>query len=248
MYTMQKKTVLTAAAMLLVATLSGASAADVTVPNGSFESPTPPPGFPVNTQIDVWQKAPQPPGIPLPGGISWDQLSGVFPNTAAGAPDHIDNLTGNQGAYFFSIPGVGLSQELGSSFTVGNSYQLTIGILGGGGITEGSMFQFGFYYLDDANAMVALNRSTITFTPAAFPNVTHLNDYSVLLPEVQAGDAWAGRSVGIELSSSFGMGVGYWDVDNVRLVSVPEPSTLGLVTLGAAGMFILRSLSHRRRD
>ncbi len=246
MNTMQKKLNLAATAGLLVAMLSQAAAANVEVPNGSFETPTPPPGFPVNTQIDIWQKAPQPDGVPLPGGITWDQLSGVFPNTAAGQPDHIDNLTGNQGVYLFAIPGVGLSQELGSSFTAGNSYQLTIGILGGGGISEGSMFQFGFYYLDDANAPVALNTSTITFTTDAFPNVTHLNDYSVALPEVQAGDAWAGRNVGIQLLSSFGTGVGYWDVDNVRLVSVPEPATLGLLALGGLGMLVIRSRFHRR--
>ena len=246
MNTMQNRLSLAAAAGLFAVILSTAGAVEIEVPNGSFESPTPPPGFPVNTQIDVWRKSPQPPGIPLPGGITWDQLSGVFPNTAVGEPDHIDNLTGVQGAYMFAIPGLGLSQELGSSFTIGNSYQLSLGILGGGGITEGSLFQFGFYYLNDANSPVALNTSTITFTSTAFPNITHLNDFSVTLPEVQAGDAWAGRNVGIQLITVFGTGVGYWDVDNVRLVSVPEPTTLGLLAVGGVGMMIIRSRSRRR--
>ena len=66
------------------------------------------------------------------------------------------------------------------------------------------------------------------------------------LPEVQAGDAWAGHNVGIQLLSAYGTGVGYWDVDNVRLVSVPEPATLGLLALGAAGMLIIRSRAQRR--
>ena len=88
--------------------------------------------------------------------------------------------------------------------------------------------------------------STITFTSTAFPNITHLNDFSVTLPEVQAGDAWAGRNVGIQLITVFGTGVGYWDVDNVRLVSVPEPTTLGLLAVGGVGMMIIRSRSRRR--
>jgi hypothetical protein len=82
-----------------LASLGKLQAQAIPVPNGSFESPTPPPGFPVTTLIDVWQKSAQPPGVPLPGGITWDQLSGAFPNTPVGSPDHIDNLDGNQAAY-----------------------------------------------------------------------------------------------------------------------------------------------------
>src|SRR5262245_37863031 len=76
---------------LVAAASLGLQAQPLSVPNGSFESPTPPPGFPATPQIDAWQKAPQPPGIPLPGGITWEQLAGVFPNTPVGSADHIDN-------------------------------------------------------------------------------------------------------------------------------------------------------------
>src|SRR5260221_3095045 len=53
-------------------------AATVDIPNGSFESPTVPPGFPAFPVVDSWQKSPQPPGVPLPPGITWDQLAGSF--------------------------------------------------------------------------------------------------------------------------------------------------------------------------
>ena len=71
MKTMQNRVSLAATASLCIAMLGQAGAAEMEVPNGSFESPTPPAGFPVNTQIDVWKKSPQPAGVPLPGGITW---------------------------------------------------------------------------------------------------------------------------------------------------------------------------------
>ena len=221
-------------------------AASIAVPNGSFESPTPPPGFPATPQVDVWQKFPQPPQIPLPGTITWEQLSGVFPNTAPGAFDHIDNVDGSQAAYMFALPGVGLFQQLGTAFEIGKSYNLTLGILGGGGITEGSSFLMSLYYLDGANSPVTLGATPITYTAAGFANPTHLYDYSVNIGEVQAGDAWAGQNIGIQLVSTFGMGAGYWDVDNVRLVAVPEPATIGLLALGAGGLLAVKLRSRRK--
>jgi len=115
---------------------------------------------------------------------------------------------------------------------VGNAYTLSLGILGSGGITEGSTFQLSLYYPDAANNPVTVASTTATFTAATFPNNTHLLDYSASLPAVQAGDAWAGRPLGIALATTFGTGVGYWDVDHVRVDVVPEPGSLAMLAAG----------------
>ncbi|MBL9166110.1 MAG: PEP-CTERM sorting domain-containing protein [Verrucomicrobiales bacterium] len=217
---------------------SSVSGQSIAVPNASFESPTTPPGFPAFPQVDQWQKTPEVPGIPLPGGITWDQLSGVFPNTPAGSGNHIDNLDGAQAAYILAIPGVGLYQSLSTSFEAGKSYSLSVGILGGGGIAEGSTFELGLFYTDAGNSLAPVAATSITYTPAAFPNATHLLDYQVTLPAVQATDAWAGKNIGIRLLSTFGTGAGYWDLDQVRLTVVPEPTSIALVALGFGGMLM----------
>lgn len=228
----------TACLVTTLAVSGSVSAQSIAVPNASFESPTTPQGFPAFPQVDLWQKTAQVPGIPLPDGITWDQLAGVFPNTPAGTGNHIDNLSGNQAAYMLSIPGVGLYQNLANTFEVGNSYSLTLGILGGGGIAEGSSFEVSLYYTDSANSLTPVASSSITYTAAAFPTATHLMDYQVTLPAVQAGDAWAGKAIGIRLLSTFGTGAGYWDLDNVRLTMVPEPTSIALVALGFGGMLM----------
>lgn len=218
-------------------------AATLAVPNSSFESPTPPPGYPASPLVDVWQKAPQPAGIPLPGGITWDQLAGVFPNTPAGAADHIDNMDGQQAGYLFAIPGVALFQKLSSRFEVGNSYALTLGVLGAGGITEGSTLQLGLYYTDDTQQPVTVASTVVTYVPAAFPTVTHLLDQTAGLATVTAGDAWAGREIGVQIVSTFGTGAGYWDIDNARISVVPEPGAVGLFAVGGVAVW-MRSRRH----
>jgi len=222
-------------------------AADIAVPNYSFESPTTPPGFPAFPVVDSWQKAPEPPGVPLPPGVTWDQLAGVFPNTAPGSPDHIDNVDGAQAAYMFAVPGVALFQDsFGPTYEVGMSYSLTVGILGGGGITEGSTFQISLYYRDGGNNIVNIASTPVTYTAAGFPTATHLIDFNVALGEVQSGDAWVGRNIGIQLLASGGTGAGYWDLDNVRLSAVPEPGTVALLALGLGGLAFTRWRMSRR--
>jgi hypothetical protein len=49
-------------------------------------------------------------------------------------------------------------------------------------------------------------------------------DFSLYLPTVQSGDAWAGKAIGVALRAA-GMPGGFWDLDHVRLAaSLPESS------------------------
>lgn len=203
------------------------------VPNGSFEAP--PTEF-VDTRIDAWQKTPKPDWYDESGGFTWDQLSGVFLNTAPTNATHIDNIHGQQALYLFAVPQVGIfqdyssvsgtnstpSREFSARFEPGKSYQLTVGVVsGGGGMTNGASLLMGLYYRDAANNIVPVAGTNIVFTPEAFPNVTHLIDYQVRTLAVQAGDPWAGQFIGVHFLSTVdpALAGGYWDLDNVRLDS-----------------------------
>ena len=72
--------------------------------------------------------------------------------------------------------------------------------------------------------------------------MNHFQDFSFVLPSVLVTDAWAGANIGVQLLSTadFGNMGGYWDVDNVRLTSVPEPASMTLLALGAGAFFLRR--------
>lgn len=228
--------------------LNALSASAVVVPNGSFESPTTPQGFPAFPQVDLWQKPAQPAWFdPKVTGIEWSQLAGVFPNTPVGSADHIDNVEGKQAAYFIALPQVSLFQEVGASYEVGQAYNLSIGILGGGGITAGSSFEISLYFKDAGNSSVTVASKSIVFSGELFPNATHLLTYDLNLGPVRATDAWAGKAIGVQLTSTFGTGVGYWDVDNVKLEAVPEPAVTTLL-LGGIGALVTARWRRGRRS
>jgi len=216
----------------------GVSAFAVDVPNGSFESPQgpfPPPG--VSIQIDSWQKSPQPVWFDPAafGGVQWNQLSGIFPNAPAGDPRHLTNLDGSQVGFFLAVPEVGLSQVLGATFESGMAYNLTLGLRGGGALAAGDTFLAGLFYLDGATP-VPIATTSITAT-AGFATATELTDFGAYLSNVQPGDAWAGKNIGVLLavtSLNTSGGTAYWEVDKVSVTAVPEPETCALMAVGAA--------------
>lgn len=230
---------------------AGAARGDgISVPNFSFESQTT--AF-ADPRVDSWQKTDQPVWYdPVAFGYTWDQTVGAFANTPVGNGSHIDNLEGNQAIWMFAIPQVGIFQDNNSTdwtgsashafnsvFQVGQAYNLTVGVLPGSSLVLGSGLQLSLYYRDGLNNPVTVGSTYVTYDAQTFPNSTHLIDCSVNVPTVQAGDAWAGKNIGIEMMSA-SMGNSYWDVDNVRLAAVPEPGSLALLALGGAACVAAR--------
>lgn len=225
------------AGFLLCLGLGVLRAQPIVVPNGSFELPA---TFFVHTRVDSWQESPKPDWYVEGGGYLWDQLTGVFKNTAPGATDHIENCDGAQALYFFAVPEVGLFQDYDSvdwndpepshafdaRFEVGKAYELTFGVVAGGGnMLEGVSFEAALYYRDASSNQVAVASTRVVFTRDVFPNRTHLTDFQVRLPVVQPGDAWAGQHIGVRFLSTVSqeMQGGYWDLDHIRLAAVGEP-------------------------
>jgi hypothetical protein len=233
----------------LLAGYSASGQVPITVGNYSFETPTT--TF-VTSLGSPWHELPQPANFNSSQGYTWAQVAGTFLNTATRSSDHITNLDGNQAAYIFNDQGVGIYQQLGSSYTVGTSYQLVVGIVGqGGGIPDGATILVQFYYLDSGNNMVAIASTTATESATNFPNHTQAFDYTANLPAVNPTDPWANQPIGIEIVSPAGPSMylgGYWDLDNVRVnafppVVVPTPGLPGLFVCAGA-LLSLRGLAR----
>lgn len=223
-------------ALLAVALALGASpgplaAANIAVPNASFESP--PTTFAVPL-VDNWQQNP----LPDLNDPSTYQL-GVFSNV----PPPIDNCDGGQAAFLIVDTNhlVALFQDYDSTdyanptpshafnaaFGLGRSYTLTVGVIGGGGgMNEGASLALSLYYRDALSNMVTVASTSIVYTASLFPSHTHFVDFQVLVPAVRASDPWSDQHIGIQLLANPDPQGGSWDVDNVRLSSTAEPLLL----------------------
>jgi hypothetical protein len=223
----------------------------INLPNGSFESQLAGPPFYADTRIDSWSKVPKPAYFDeVAYGFLWDQTAGVFVNPV----NPYVNLDGNQAAYLLSFPQVTLFQDYGSLdwddtqpshafnalYVPGLAYELTVGVFGKQ-MAEGATLDLSLYYRDSGDNIVTVNSTTVTYAAANFSTngALSLLEVQVDVPTVLAGDAWANQNIGIKLESTFGTGSGYWDIDNVRLTAIPEPSTLGLMGVGLAGGWLV---------
>ena len=217
------------------------SVQSIPVPNGSFEEPVT--AF-VDQRIDPWQRTEKPSWFDEGGGVLWGQLVGTFANTAAGKPDHIANLHGNQAAWLFAVSGAGIWQELAPAgspnpvrYEPGKAYQLSVDILGnGGGMLPGTPLEVGFCHLlpDGTRAVVATR--TVRNEPGLFPVRTQMTTFRVTTPVVKPSDPWAGRPVAIMAVSTVPRDAegGYWDIDNFRVASAAAPDVR--IEAGADGL------------
>jgi len=214
----------------------------IDIPNGSFESPAAPQVSPyAGPDMDFWQKTPQPVWYDPSqnNDTPWAYLMGTFYNVPFPG-QFIDNCDGSQASFLFALPEAGLFQDYTSIYgtnttpshafdavyTVGKSYALTVGVVGGGGgMKPGATLQLSLYYRDANSNMVTVAATSITNSSAAFPTNTHLVDYEVQVPGVQTGSPWAGKNIGIQLLSTTGFELagGYWDLDHVRLTETVAP-------------------------
>lgn len=223
-----------------------ADAGPLSVPNGSFELPA---TTYVSINITSWQKSPRPPGYVEEGGFLWTQLTGAFKNTPTNSADHIDNMEGTQAIWLFAVPEVALFQDYDSvggtntqstheftaQFLPGHSYEMTVGVIGGGGgMLPGVPLQLSLYFRNAASNRVPVAQATVLHSLSNFPATTHFQDITLRVPTVRASDPWANRYLGIEFRSTVttNMEGGYWDLDNVRLVETAEPVLTDPVQVG----------------
>ncbi|MBN1806026.1 MAG: hypothetical protein JW837_12315 [Sedimentisphaerales bacterium] len=185
--------------------------ASIPIENASFEGPfVDPNGFPAVPIVDGWTE------------IDIDPVAssntGVFANTPKGNDDHVVNAEGNQLAFLGSETGNGLEQDLNATYKAGCDYRLTVGVsvsmrFPPSSIEPADALELVLFYRD-SNDVVDIASKKIE---AIGLSSSKLMDFSLELPIVKSGDAWAGKTIGIALRAA-GMPGGFWDMDNVRLV------------------------------
>ena len=225
-----RRTMLSALAVLLLASPALSQPVSIPVPNYDFSSPYVPPSTPYaharRLGLGAVKDARR---VACDGLTAWQDAVGTFVNVPG---QWITNLVPSggtsvhqQAAWMFSDAGLQLSQTLSYSFQVGESYQLTVGIEGGGqGMPPGTPMEIGLFYYDAGGHQVMVGTKTVlndlALTGATNSYISYLPDRYLAIPAVAAGDPWAGQNVGIALiQPNSGTTRGYWDINNVRLTS-----------------------------
>lgn len=245
--------------VMLLARSAVLHAGPISIPNGSFEMPA---TFFVSTIFDSWQRTAQPEWWNENATGPWTNLTGIFKNTAPGSADHIENCDSNQAVWLFANPNVGLFQDYDSVgwndpapthafnavYEVGNAYQLTVGLFGGGnggnyGMLPGVTLELSLYYRDAASNRLTVASTTITNSAELFTSNTNLLDFAAVVPTVSTSDPWAGQQIGIMILSTVSSNLqgGYWDLDNVRLSSIRAPTLSNPVFTNSQFQFLVQS-------
>ncbi|HWY77869.1 MAG TPA: hypothetical protein VN281_19790, partial [Verrucomicrobiae bacterium] len=98
------------------------------------------------------------------------------------------------------------------------------------------------YYRDTSSNMVTVASTNVSYEANVFNPITHLLDFHVDVPSVNATNPWAGQNIGILFESTVPAGSigGVWDLDNVRLVET-APTLANLVRANGQFSFTLQS-------
>ena len=195
--------------------------ASIPIENASFESPV----------IDLSDN----PYGAVPDVNGWTEIdnaplgdsvnTGVFVNTEPNSFDHIVNADGNQLAFLGSQAGNALEQDLEAVYKAGCDYRLTVAVCVSNRAPASDPLDVVLYYRDVNDLNNPVDIATKTVEPTGLSS-TLLQDFSVWLPTVNSGDAWAGKTIGVAIRASGAPDIagGFWDLDNVRLAeSLPGP-------------------------
>jgi hypothetical protein len=209
---------------LIAAGLVASQGANLTVPNHSFEQPPVPPETPAYPVHVAWQQTPKRADYVENPPFTWNVLTGVFPNSAAGATDHLPNMDGAQAAYLFAERENGIFQMLDTTFATGTSYTLKVSLVGSANIppTTGSTLDLMLYYTNANGTIVSAGATTVTYNTTSFPDTAQFRDFSVKVPAKLNSDPAIGKKIGIMIKSTAAEAGGVWDIDNVRVVAERE--------------------------
>ena len=186
----------------------------IQIVNNSFEIPV------IDPNENPFMAIPVAPfWIELDNDEDYSANTGTFLNPPPDSPagDHILNADGAQLAFLGSQEGNGFQQELSAVFQAGRSYQLTVAVCPSMRYPPKTTppmdtLTLAFYApnASDANDIVT------ALVPATELTPNFLNEFSLNLPTVQAGDPWAGKTIGIAIRAT-GTAGAFWDLDRVRL-------------------------------
>lgn len=197
--------------------------------NDSFEVPET--AF-VTLLLDSWERFPKPDGYVEEGGFLWNQLTGIFANSAPGSLDHLENLKGRQSMWVFAVPDNGVWQRVQAGDGIsaarvqeGDTYRLTLDVLGGGGAMKAMVpISFRVQAMGEGAERTTVASFTVTNSVELFPGRTRMRTFEFVSSPVPGGHPAIGQPLAIEVRSTVTPELegGYWNVDALRLVRVPQ--------------------------